>query len=127
MGVSPVYASLPEITTATGAFIIRGYTMGAIKDGWLAIIDHNKTPPRDYHHGKFCVVRTRGGKIYCRHVHKGVRHNRWDLVSATGEPVLDVELEWCELVKAVIPHDLTPQEREFLGELGPGEMASEPN
>lgn len=125
MSRQPIYTPLPQLSTQSIALIIRGYSMGAIRDGWLAVIDHNKTRPNDRHQDQLCIVRTREVKVMLRFVKKGARHNRWDLISVSGDPMMDVELEWCELVKMIVPHKMTGTELKFINGLEAGEIVED--
>ncbi len=125
MSRQPIYTKIPQLSTQSIVLIIRGYSMGAIRDGWMAVIDNNKTRPGNQHQDQLCIARTREGRVMLRFVKKGARHNRWDLISVTGDPMIDVELEWCELVKMIIPHKMTAAEMKFINSLEAGEIVED--
>ncbi|CDZ43209.1 Hypothetical protein NGAL_HAMBI1146_59820 [Neorhizobium galegae bv. officinalis] len=102
--------------------VVRGYTMGAIRDGWVVVISDKFQKPAEELDDQLCVVKTMAGRILLRFVKVGRRAGRWDLLSVTGEPRLDEELAWAEPVLCIIPHTLTPTEINYLGEIPMGEL-----
>lgn len=53
---------------------------------------------------ELCVVETSDGRIMVRVVRPGRLPGRYDLLTATGEPELDIELIWAEVVTWIKPY-----------------------
>ncbi len=104
----------PEITEKTVARPLRGHTMGAIEDGWLIYYDDNETPPRPEIDGKLCVVLTGDNRLLTRKVRKAWVPDHWDLLTITGEQRVNQRLVWAELVKMIVPHDLSDEEKALI-------------
>lgn len=92
------------ITDQTGARMVRGHRMGLIKDGWLVFYEDNRSPPAKLAPDELCVLETIDGRVMIRVVRPGRRPSRYDLLTATGEPELDVELVWAEVVTWIKPY-----------------------
>ncbi len=99
------------------AFSVRGYSMGAIRDGWWAFISSRRRKPNDDLVDELCIARTREGRTLLRFLRKGRKPGTWDLVSVTGDPLLDHELEWAERVIWLEPHRITHTEIDALQEV----------
>lgn len=110
-------AQAPQVTPDTVAMIVRGYCMGAIRDGWYVLIEDNQSPPHDGIIDQLCIVQLRDGRSMLRFVKKGRKPNRWDLVPVSGDPILDAEVDWAEVVQWIRPHKPTESELEFLATL----------
>jgi hypothetical protein len=104
----------PYPTEDMAAVSVRGYLMGAIKDGWLVFFRNRKSTPSDEIIDQLCVVKTDAGRVLLRFVKKGRKPNTWDLVSVTGDPFLDMSLEWAEPVEWIRPHQITEGEKRYL-------------
>lgn len=112
--------SISPASFATGdiaAFSVRGYSMGAIRDGWWAFISAHLSKPNDDLVDELCVARTTSGRTLLRYLRKGRKPGRWDLISVTGDPILDEELEWAERVIWLEPHRITHAETNALQEM----------
>lgn len=107
-------AIAPYFTEDTGAMSIRGYSMGAIRDGWLVYFENHKSRPHDGLVDELCVAKLKDGRCMTRFLKKGRKPGRWDLVAISGEPVLDAELEWAERVEWIRPHRPSDAELAFL-------------
>ncbi|RVI03194.1 hypothetical protein CN205_24130 [Sinorhizobium meliloti] len=105
------------VSRSVGAFSVRGYQMGAIRDGWWAFISTRRGKPNDDLIDELCIARTKSGRTLLRFLRKGRKQGTWDLVPVTGEPLLDQELEWAERVIWLEPHRLTHSEIDALQEL----------
>lgn len=105
----------PHVTDEMVAMSVRGYTMGAIRDGWIVFFNNHRTVPHDGHIDELCVVETDTGRVLLRFLKKGRKTGTWDLVSVTGEPMLDVDLKWAERIEWIRPHKITPEEMQLLG------------
>ncbi len=99
------------------AYSVRGYSMGAIRDGWWAFTHGLKSKPNDDLIDELCIAYTRSGRTLLRFLRKGRKRGTWDLVSVTGDPLLDQELEWAERVVWLEPHRITHTEIDQLGSL----------
>lgn len=99
------------------AYSVRGYSMGAIRDGWWAFTHGLKGKPNDDLIDELCIARTKSGRTLLRFLRKGRKPRTWDLVSVTGDPLLDQELEWAERVIWLEPHSITHTEIEQLQSL----------
>lgn len=104
----------PFSSPVTAGYVVRGYNMGAIKDGWIVFIEQTERPAHDGLIDELCVVKTTEGKLYVRFIKKGRLPDRWDLLSVTGPAVHDAELEWAAPVTWVKPHTLSKTEIQAL-------------
>ncbi|MBD7992867.1 hypothetical protein H9643_18995 [Ochrobactrum sp. Sa2BUA5] len=100
----------PSATPNTVAKVLRGYSMGAIRDGWLVFYEQNFAQPHDGLIDKLCVVMTSDDRDLIRFVKKGRKPGRYDLLTVTGEPILDAELKWAAEVTWIKPHIPTVEE-----------------
>jgi hypothetical protein len=48
------------------AFSVRGYSMGAIRDGWWAFISRRRRKPNDDLVDELCIARTSAGRTLLR-------------------------------------------------------------
>lgn len=115
----------PYSTPITAGYVVRGYNMGAIKDGWVVFIERTERPAHDGLVDELCVVKTISGKLYVRFLRKGRLADRWDLLSVTGPAILDAELEWAAPVTWVKPHTLSKSEVQALRDAPTGFGAAE--
>jgi hypothetical protein len=86
------------------AMIVRGYNMGSIRNGWVVYFKDRKSPPHAGLVDELCVVKPKGGDALLRFLKSGRKPGAWDLVSVTGDPILDADLEWAEQVDWIRPH-----------------------
>lgn len=100
----------PYSTPNTVAKVVRGYSMGAICDGWLVFYEQDFAPPHEGLQDKLCVVMTSDDRDLIRFVKKGRKPGRYDLLTVTGEPILDAELKWAAEVAWIKPHVPTDEE-----------------
>lgn len=100
----------PYSTPSTVAKVVRGYSMGAIRDGWLVFYEQDFAPPHDGLIDKLCVVMTSDDRDLIRFVKKGRKPGRYDLLTVTGEPILDAELKWAAEVTLIKPHVPTDEQ-----------------
>ncbi|MDX0093422.1 hypothetical protein GOC28_08135 [Sinorhizobium meliloti] len=104
-------------TKRAAAFSVRGYSMGAIRDGWWAFVPGLRSKPNDDLIDELCIAKTKEGKTVLRYLRKGRVPGTWDLISVTGDPLLDQELEWAERVIWLEPHRITHSEIDQLESL----------
>ncbi|MEV4609795.1 hypothetical protein MRBLMR1_004894 [Neorhizobium sp. LMR1-1-1.1] len=90
--------------------------MGALEDGWLIAYEDNKTPPRPSIHGKLCVVQMPDGRNLVRKVQKAWKPGTWDLLTVSGEHMVNQRLIWAEPVTMIVPYELTDEERIIISE-----------
>lgn len=107
----------PRASSNTIGMVIRGYNMGALRDGWFVFGERPTRPPHDGLVDELCIAKSAvDGRVYVRFLKRGRKPDRWDLLSVTGPAMLDVDLEWATLVDWIKPHALTKQERTILEE-----------
>lgn len=102
-GEPDLYVKLPERPDLVGT-MMRGHTMGAIKDGWIVYYYDLRRPPTDGLIGELCIVMTEGGRKLIRYLHRGHLPGTWDLVTDSGNHMLDVVLQWAEKVVLIQPY-----------------------
>lgn len=107
-------AIAPYVTEDMGALSVRGYCMGAIRDGWWVYIEDHQSRPHDGLIDELCVAQLKDGRCLVRFLKKGRKPGTWDLVAVTGDPILDAELEWAEKVEWIRPHRPSDAELAFL-------------
>jgi len=98
------------------ARVARGYSMGAIQDGWLIFYDELNRAPRAEVIGKLCVAKLEDGRTLLRFIHKGRRADCYDLLAVSGPAILDVRLEWVEPVTMIVPYEPDSSDFENPGE-----------
>jgi hypothetical protein len=91
----------PGSTEATVAVEIRGDSLGPFFNRWLLFYDNLRRPPTPEHIGELCVVGLRSGRILVTQVQLGSAEGRFNLLSATDKPILDVAIEWAATVDSV--------------------------
>lgn len=105
---------MPSSTPNTVAKVVRGYSMGAIRDGWLVFYEQEFLPPHAGLVDKLCVVMTSDDRDLVRFIKKGRKPGRYDLLTVTGEPILDAELKWAAEVTWIKPHILSEDQAAVL-------------
>lgn len=113
---APLYSALIPENDGLIGFVVRGHTLGLIKDGWKVFIDQRRRPPTDRLIDELCVVRTADGKILMRVLKKARRPGTYDLVTATGPHMLDVPLVWAEKILLIVPGELSGEEVAILND-----------
>lgn len=108
----------PYATSNTVAKAVRGYSMGAIRDGWIVYYEQEFKAPHDGLIDKLCVVMTADDRDLIRFIKKGRKPGRYDLLSITGEPILDAELKWAAEITWIKPHILTDEQISALEHVG---------
>jgi hypothetical protein len=91
----------PGSTEATVAVEIRGDGLGPFFNRWLLFYDNLRRPPAPDHIGELCVVGLRSGRILVTQVQLGSAEGRFNLLSATDKPTLDVAIEWAAAIDSV--------------------------
>ncbi|UDF29409.1 UNVERIFIED_ORG: hypothetical protein LHK14_18125 [Roseateles sp. XES5] len=90
--------------------IVRGYSMGAIRDGWIVVYDDQQRPMRPELIDELCVVQLADGRCLIRFVREGRRSGCCDLLTESGPAILDAEVIWAEAVTAIIPYRPTAED-----------------
>ena len=88
---------------ATVAVEIRGDSLGPFFDRWLVYYDDVRQPVKAELIGKLCVVGLADGRILIKKVVRAKSRNLYHLLSPSGEPLLDVIIEWAARVKNMVP------------------------
>lgn len=117
MKVKRITTPGPHTSDDMVAMSVRGYTMGAIKDGWLVFFHNRQSRPHDGLIDELCVVKTDTDRVMLRFIKRGRKPGTWDLLPISGVPTLDAVLEWAEKVEWIRPHKITDTELEFLEHL----------
>jgi hypothetical protein len=88
----------------TVAVEIRGESLGAGFNGWLAFYDDRREPITSDLMGRLCVVSLPDGRVLIKIPKKAKTKGLYHLFSNIGgEPIPDVEIEWAALVKLIGP------------------------
>ena len=96
------YVRAPASATAeTVAVEISGNSMGPEFNGWLAFYDDLRSPVTDDLIGQLCVVGLADGRVLIKELRQGRARGQFHLLSRSGEPILDVEVNWAALVKGL--------------------------
>jgi hypothetical protein len=115
--VAPAFTTDMTLPVKTVSTIMRGHTMGPIKDGWLIFFEHRQRPPRDEVIDELCVVLTESGRRLIRYVKRSPKADMYDLLTFTGQPEMDVKLQWAEPVIMIKPNKLNDVERAGMARL----------
>lgn len=107
----------PQTTEDMVAMSVRGYTMGAIRDGWMVFFHNRQSRPHDGLIDELCVVKTDTDRVMLRFLKRGRKPDTWDLLPVSGTPTLDAVLVWAEKVEWIRPHKITDTELVFLENL----------
>lgn len=88
----------------TVAVEIRGESLGAGFNGWLAFYDDRREPITSDLIGRLCVVSLPDGRVLIKIPKKAKAKGLFHLFSNIGgEPIPDVEIDWAALVKLIAP------------------------
>lgn len=91
-------------TGETVAVEIRGESLGALFDRWLAFYEDVHRPVTADQLGKLCVVGLKDGRILVKKIQRSRgRNGLFHLLSNTEAPILDVEIEWAAKVINMVP------------------------
>lgn len=82
---------------------IKGDSLGALWNGWIAFYDQRRDPPTDDMAGKLCIVGAVDGRVMIKKLLRGSRPGKWHLLSPNADPILDEEVEWAAEVVAIYP------------------------
>lgn len=91
-------------TPQTVAVEVRGDSLGALFDGWLAFYDDVRSPFTDDLLGRLCVVGLEDGRVLVKVVTRSrTTSGLFDLQGQFGAPVQDVVVRWAAPVKSIMP------------------------
>lgn len=88
-------------TDKTVAVEIRGTSLGALFDRWLAFYDNVSDPPHDGLVGRVCVVGLEDGRIVVKLLQRGRDQGTWDLLANTEPPIYGVNAIWAAPVSFI--------------------------
>ena len=91
------HVDLPKREGMVGT-VLRGHTMGPIKNGWILYFHNNKSAPSDEHLEQLCIVMTGEGERLVRYLKRGHKPGTFDLLTFSGPPRLDAPVIWAERV-----------------------------
>ncbi len=93
-----------DATSNTIAVEIRGDSLGALFDGWLAFYDDVRSPLTDDLLNRLCVVGLDDGRVLVKMVSRSrANPNLFDLQGQFGPPISDVAVRWAAPVKSIVP------------------------
>lgn len=93
----------PGGTENTVAVEIRGTSLGSMFDRWLVFYDEIRTPPSPSMYRKLCVVGLADGRVLVKKIIPGSKRGLYHLDSQTEGMLEDQSVEWCALVRAMMP------------------------
>lgn len=91
-------------TPQTVAVEVRGDSLGALFEGWLAFYDDVRSPLTDDLLGRLCVVGLDDGRVLVKMVTRSrIAPHLVDLQGQFGTPIRDVAVQWAAPVKSIVP------------------------
>lgn len=90
-------------TEDTVAVEIRGESLGSFFDQWLVYYDDIHNPPTPQMMNRLCVVGLADGRILIKKIKRGELPGHYTLLSQFEPPIYDAIVEWCALVKNMVP------------------------
>ena len=93
----------PGARPSTVAVEIRGESLGALFDGWLAFYDETRTPVTPDLIGELCVVGLPDGRVLIKRLKPTPDPERFHLLANTEAPLLDQEVTWAARVLTMRP------------------------
>lgn len=93
----------PGARPSTVAVEIRGESLGALFDGWLAFYDETRTPVTPDLIGELCVVGLPDGRVLIKRLKPTPDPARFHLLANTEAPLLDQEVTWAARVLTMRP------------------------
>jgi hypothetical protein len=82
---------------------IRGNSLGAAYNGWVAFYDDRREPITEDLYGRLCVVSLSDGRILIKTPRPARLKGRFHLMSDNEEPILDAKLIWAARVIGLAP------------------------
>lgn len=77
---------------------ISGRAFGTVFAGWYVFYDPTRSPPHSDVIGKLCVIGLTDGTVVVKKIDKGQIEGRYNLISMSGPPIYDAQVEWVSLV-----------------------------
>lgn len=93
----------PGARPSTVAVEIRGESLGALFDGWLAFYDETRNPVTPDLIGELCVVGLPDGRVLIKRLKPTPDPARFHLLANTEAPLLDQEVTWAARVLTMRP------------------------
>lgn len=93
----------PGARPSTVAVEIRGESLGALFDGWLAFYDETRNPVTPDLIGELCVVGLPDGRVLIKRIKPTPNPERFHLIANTEAPLLDQEVSWAARVLTMRP------------------------
>ena len=93
----------PGATDKTVAAEVRGESLGPLFDNALIFYDEIFDPPHDGLAGKLCIVRLTDGRTLVKQIKRGQIPHSWTLMSNSGPPIYDQQVEWAARVIDIRP------------------------
>lgn len=94
---------LASASIDTVAVDIRGEALGPLLNGWLLFYDDTRRKVTDDIVGTLCVVGLADGRILVKRLQKSRSRGTYHLLSQSGAPILDVEVQWAASIRAMFP------------------------
>ncbi|MCW5695823.1 MAG: LexA family transcriptional regulator [Bauldia sp.] len=96
------FVDAPEgATDKTVAVEIRGDSMGELFDRWIVYYDDIRSPVTPDLLGKICVVALADDRVLVKRIKQSRTEGLYHLLSANGEPILDVAILWAAKVRHI--------------------------
>jgi len=89
-------------TEQTVGVEVRGDSLGAVFDRWVAYYDDVRSEPTPDMIGKLCIVGLHDGRVLIKKLEKGQLPKHYNLISQ-DPPIYDAEVVWAAVVKAMMP------------------------
>lgn len=89
-------------TEQTVGVEVRGDSLGAVFDRWVAYYDDVRLEPTPDMIGKLCIVGLHDGRVLIKKLEKGQLPKHYNLISQ-DPPIYDAEVVWAAVVKAMMP------------------------
>lgn len=93
----------PGARPSTVAVEIRGESLGALFDGWLAFYDETRNPVTPDLIGELCVVGLPDGRVLIKRLKPTPDPARFHLLANTEAPLLDQQVTWAARVLTMRP------------------------
>jgi SOS-response transcriptional repressor LexA len=98
--------SAPEgASPDTVAVEVRGDSLGAFFERWLVFFDDVRRPVTEDLIGRLCVVGLTDDRVLIKKLTRSRNGSLFHLLSQSGDPILDVEVQWAARVKQMMPRE----------------------
>lgn len=85
------------------ARVIRGSWNIKVEDGWAVVYSKKHGAMRQECVDALCIGKITGGKEFLAKLRPGTTPNRYHLIGSNEDPILDIEVEWCERIEFIVP------------------------